>query len=187
MFNKSFQSAVLPPTLNQASISLILKKNKDPLACSSYRPISLLNVDFKLLSKTLALCLETMLPSIISPDQTGFIKNRHSFFNLQLALKHNLSSHYKSHSGGCDIFGCGEGLQPCGVEISILHSRKVWFWWKLCVIWRRNAKKVVNNATWGISTQEICLTQFTNKKDTGSIKNHGPETLNIEMEFILIK
>lgn len=80
MFNESFASSSLPPTLNQASISLILKKNKDPLACSSYRPISLLNVDFKLLSKMLALRLETVLPTIINPSQTGFIKERHSFF-----------------------------------------------------------------------------------------------------------
>lgn len=86
MYNESFRSLKLPPTLNQACISLILKKNKDPLSCSSYRPISLLNVDFKLLSKMLALRLETVLPTIISPNQTGFIKNRHSFFNLRRLL-----------------------------------------------------------------------------------------------------
>lgn len=80
MFNESFESLKLPQTLTQASISLILKKNKDLLFCASYRPISLLNVDFKLLSKLLAVRLESTLPSIISPDQTGFIINRHSFF-----------------------------------------------------------------------------------------------------------
>lgn len=68
MFNESFKSGDLPRTLSQAFISLILKKDKDPLLCSSYRPISLLNVDFKLLSKLLALRLESILPSIISPD-----------------------------------------------------------------------------------------------------------------------
>lgn len=83
MFNEAFKSLILPPTLNQASISLILKKDKDRLACSSYRPISLLNVDFKILYKLLALHLETVLPTIISPNQTGFIRNRHSFFDLR--------------------------------------------------------------------------------------------------------
>uniref|UniRef100_A0A673FPW0 Reverse transcriptase domain-containing protein n=1 Tax=Sinocyclocheilus rhinocerous TaxID=307959 RepID=A0A673FPW0_9TELE len=83
MYNESLKLLKLPQTLNQASISLILKKNKDPLECSSYRPVSLLNVDFKLLSKLLSMRLESMLPSVISPDQTGFIKSRHSFFNIR--------------------------------------------------------------------------------------------------------
>lgn len=83
MFNESFLSTKLPTTLMQATISLILKKDKDPLLATSYRPISLLSVDLKLLSKLLAMHLESVLPSIISPDQTGFIHGRHSFSNLR--------------------------------------------------------------------------------------------------------
>ncbi|XP_059203363.1 uncharacterized protein LOC131982778 isoform X4 [Centropristis striata] len=82
MFTESYKSGTLPHTLNQACISLLLKKGKGPLSCGSYRPISLLNADFKLLSKLLARRLEVVLPSIISLDQTGFIRNRHSFFKL---------------------------------------------------------------------------------------------------------
>ena len=83
MLNESFTNSCLPPTLRQTSISLILKKNKDPLLCGSYRPISLINVDAKLLAKVLAMRLDSILPSLISTDQTGFIKNRHSFFNIR--------------------------------------------------------------------------------------------------------
>lgn len=83
MFTESFELGILPQTLNQACIPLLLKKGKEPLLCGSYRPISSLNVDFKLLFKLLAKRLETVLPSIISLDQTGFICNRHSFFNLR--------------------------------------------------------------------------------------------------------
>lgn len=43
----------------------------------------MLNVDFKLLLKTLALRLERVLPTIISLDQTGFIQNLHLFSNLR--------------------------------------------------------------------------------------------------------
>lgn len=48
--------------------------------------ISLLNTDAKILAKALALRLDEALPHIISTDQTGFIKNRHSFFNSQRLL-----------------------------------------------------------------------------------------------------
>ncbi len=83
MFNESLQSGILPQTLRQATISLILKKGKDPLLCSNYRPISLLCADVKILAKMLARRLEAVLPSIISTDQTGFVKGRHSFHNIR--------------------------------------------------------------------------------------------------------
>ena len=75
--------AIFPPTLSQATISLLLKKDKDPLSCGNYRPISLPCADVKLLAKMLARCLETLLPTIVGTDQTGFVKDGHSFHNVQ--------------------------------------------------------------------------------------------------------
>lgn len=56
-----------------------LKKDKDPDLCTSYRPISLINVDAKILAKALSLRLEVVLPTIISNEQTGFLKGRQLF------------------------------------------------------------------------------------------------------------
>lgn len=69
--------------MRQAFISVILKKGRIPLSCNSFSPISLLNTDAKILAKVLAHRLETVLPSIISPNQTGFVQNRYSFFNIR--------------------------------------------------------------------------------------------------------
>ena len=71
MFNDSLDRGALPQTLTEASITLLLKPGKEDSDCSSYRPISLLNADYKILAKALALRLESIMPSIISPDQTG--------------------------------------------------------------------------------------------------------------------
>lgn len=81
MFTESFREGRLPPTLNLAHISLILKKGKPPELCTSYRPISLLGVDCKILSKLLARRLEDVLPVLVKPDQTGFVKGRYSHSN----------------------------------------------------------------------------------------------------------
>lgn len=59
------------------------RKTKTPLFCSSFRPISLLNVDFKIFFQVLTNRLQTVVPDLISLDQTGFILERHSFFNVQ--------------------------------------------------------------------------------------------------------
>lgn len=83
LFKESLSLNSLPPTMREATISLILKKDKNPLHCSSYRLISLLNTDVKLLAKLLAQSLEVARPSIISADQTGFIKDWYSFFNIR--------------------------------------------------------------------------------------------------------
>ncbi len=86
MYNNSLQKGQLPATLYSASISLLLKKERDPTSCGNYRPISLLNVDCKILAKVLSLRLQDVMPSIISLDQTGFTSRRHSFFNTRRLL-----------------------------------------------------------------------------------------------------
>lgn len=61
MYNEAMEKAELPPTLSQALITLILKKDKDPTECKSYRLISLIPVDVKILSKILANRLDSVI------------------------------------------------------------------------------------------------------------------------------
>lgn len=76
----------IPETWKTANICVILKKDKDPQDCASFRPISLLNTDSKILAKVLACRLESMLPKLIKPDQTGFIKSRYGTDNIRRLL-----------------------------------------------------------------------------------------------------
>lgn len=76
--SNSCKQGSLPQSFSEACITLIAKKGKDPTECASYRPISLLNTDVKILARR----LENILPTIISKDQTGFVKSRHSYFNI---------------------------------------------------------------------------------------------------------
>jgi len=83
VYDESLANGKLPQTLTQATISVLLKKDKDPVQCSSYRPISLLCCDYKILTKALAQRLDPVIPTIINEDQTGFIPGRQSFFNVR--------------------------------------------------------------------------------------------------------
>lgn len=74
------------PTGTQAHIKLISKKGKDPLLPGSYRPISLINVDVKILSKIIASRLAPLLPSLLHPAQSGFVSGRSATLNIRKVL-----------------------------------------------------------------------------------------------------
>ena len=57
------------------------------------RLISLLNVDYKILTKSIAKRLEKVLPKIINSDQTGYIKGR--FIGENVRLIQDVMSHTK--------------------------------------------------------------------------------------------
>ena len=64
----------------QAIITLIAKKKgKDKRVIKNWRPISLINVDAKIISKVLAKRLEKVLPNLIHPSQNAFVKGRSIF------------------------------------------------------------------------------------------------------------
>ena len=60
----------------QAVITLSEKKGKDRSLLENWRPISLVNVDAKIISKVLATRIKKVLPSIIHHNQCGFVKDR---------------------------------------------------------------------------------------------------------------
>lgn len=76
-FNYSYDNNCLSTSQRQAVITLIEKKNTDRTDLKNWRPISLLNVDYKIMSKVIAFRLKKVLPSIISPCQTGYVKDRY--------------------------------------------------------------------------------------------------------------
>lgn len=68
-----------------ASISMIPKPQTDNTAWSNYRPISILNMDIKILAKILSNRLNPIIGTLIHEDQTGFIPNRQTSDNIRRA------------------------------------------------------------------------------------------------------
>ena len=59
----------------QAVITLIENKGKDRSFVENWRPISLVNVDTKIMSKVSASRIKSVLPNIIHHNQTGYVKD----------------------------------------------------------------------------------------------------------------
>ena len=83
-FNYAFRNGLLSVSQRSGIISLIPKKDKDKTVLENLRPISLLNADYKILTKALARRLKKVLPKIINPDQTGYVKGRYIGENIRL-------------------------------------------------------------------------------------------------------
>ena len=82
-FSESLSEGELSTTQTRAIIRLIHKK-EDKKLLKNWRPISLLNTDYKILTTTLAKRLQTILPKIINSDQTAYIKDRYIGQNIRL-------------------------------------------------------------------------------------------------------
>ena len=52
------------------------KKDKDKRLIKNWRPISLLNVDSKLISKPLGNRLQDVMPNLVSENQSAYVNNR---------------------------------------------------------------------------------------------------------------
>lgn len=72
----------MPPSWSEAFVNLIAKQGKDPSFPHSYRPISQLGVDYKILITIMAVMM-TILDTFIHRDQSGFSKYRYLWDSIR--------------------------------------------------------------------------------------------------------
>ena len=74
----------IPTSMSESFIVLLPKPSKDPQNVANWRPISLLNSDYKILTKVWANRMNSVLQQGIGPHQTGFIPGRDIRENILL-------------------------------------------------------------------------------------------------------
>ena len=81
--NNSFELGELSVTQKEGVIICIPKGDKDKQYLKNWRPISLLNVSYKIASSCIANRIKEVLPKLINGDQTGFISGRYIGENIR--------------------------------------------------------------------------------------------------------
>jgi len=91
-FNSRYAKGKLSISQRGGIINLIPKDDSELIQLQIWSPITLLNVDYKIGSKAIAKRIEPLLPRLIHPDHTGFVKDRYIGENIRLIsdiMKHS--------------------------------------------------------------------------------------------------
>ena len=83
VYNEAHNREELPHSLNTAIISLLYKKG-DRKDLKNYRPISLTNIDYKILTHVISNRLHMVLNKIINENQKAYVKKRYIGHNIRL-------------------------------------------------------------------------------------------------------
>ena len=154
------QQGILHESARKGILSLIPKRGKDSRKIQHNRPLTLLNVDLKILEKVFAERLKVVLDKLINRDQKGFLQNRKIFSNIrrvldivEIAERHNIEGVILS----LDFFKCFDQ-----VEIKPMIKAMKFFgigsrfrrWVKAC--YTDTSVKVINN---GMLSEKISTTR----------------------------
>ena len=117
VFLNSCRTAKLKKELStsqrQAVIKLIEKKDKNKRFIKNWRPISLLNMNHKIISKALASRVKKILPNLISPQQTAYLDSLDHTFVISVWKKFGFVNNFVSwiealisKQESCSVNGC---------------------------------------------------------------------------------
>ena len=126
--NGGFRKGELSTTQKEGVIICIPKGDKSKDLIKNWRPISLLNVVYKIGSACIAKRLKSVLPSLISEDQTGFMANRYVGDNIRL-IYDLISYLYRENKPGLLLcLDFEKAFDSVDWKFMFKVLRAFWFW-----------------------------------------------------------
>ena len=183
--NYSFRVGELSPSQKQAVITLFERKDKDKRLIKKWRPISLLNVDAKIISKVLATRLEKVISFLVTSDQTAYITGR--FIGESVCLIFDISdytdaAHLEGYIFAADMEKAFDSVNHNFIIVALeaYGFGPNFFQWVKTLLYDQKSC-IMNN---GHSTGYFNLERGTRQRDPISVFLFA---LTIEVLFIMVR
>ena len=119
-----YEKCECPSTMATGIINLIPKPGKDSSLLKNLRPITLLNSDYKIIEKAIAIRVEEVMSSIIHEDQQGFMKNRKIFKNIRKIFElvtYTKTNEIPAYILQLDWSKCFDKIDPSAIQGSLKY------------------------------------------------------------------
>lgn len=116
MVKEFMHTGVLPTGLNDTHIALI-PKVKNPERANQFRPISLCNVSYKIITKAMANRIKEVMRGLIGPEQSSFVPDRQITDNIMIYQEVMHTFHKKTGQSG---------LMAIKIDLEKAYDRLSW-------------------------------------------------------------
>lgn len=111
-----FRTGRLPKGLNDTLITLIPKVD-NPEKPANFRPISLCNVSYKIITKAMTIRLKKLMTEVVGPNQSSFVPNRQITDNI-LIYQETLNTMRRKRNG--------KGMMVLKIDLEKTYNRLSW-------------------------------------------------------------